>query len=247
MITRARGRSLWGPLLLTVWTSSGIAQASSARLVGSVRDSGGGPVALAQFSLQRVRGFSDSAGLFRLEGLSAGVVILHVRRMGFEPLDLTLELAVGRTDSLSIVLTMVPRELAEVTTEAEARPSQHLADFYRHRQNGLGYYYDRKDIVAAKVQRTSDLLRRLPGVRLVPDRSGRYQVRMGRTSGGRDCPPDFWIDGIRAAFLNVDDVPLMDVDALEIYKGASALPPEYNTRVGSPACGVIVIWTSLPS
>jgi hypothetical protein len=44
----------------------------------------------------------------------------------------------------------------------------------------------------------------------------------------------------------VDDVPMIDVEAIEIYKGPSALPPELNTRLGNPGCGAVVIWTRVP-
>lgn len=247
MRSRARGCSFWVPLMsMVLLTSSGFAQQGSARLAGTVRDSGGTAVALAQLSVHGVRGASDSAGHFVLDGLPAGLATLSVRRLGFEPLDMKLDLASDRSDSVRVVLTTVPRELAEVTTEATARPPLHLTDFYRHRQNGLGRYLDRKEIEATRVVRLSDILRRMPGIRLISDRSGRYQVRMSRTSGGRDCPPDFWIDGTRRAYLNVDDVPLIDVEALEVYKGAATLPPEFLSRLGSPGCGVVVIWTRAP-
>jgi hypothetical protein len=234
--------SLCGSLILTTSASA----QSTAGLVGSVRDSLGGPVSLAQLSLSGVRTLSDSAGRFTMAGLPSGGATLLVRRLGFTPLDFKLELAAGRTDSVQLVLTMLPRELAEITSEASDRARARLTDFYRHRENGSGYYYDRKEIEQRRVQRISDLLRRLPGVRVGTDRTGRYVVRMSRSVGGRDCPPDFWIDGIRAPSLNVDDLPLVDVEALEIYKGPSGIPPEYLGRLGSPGCGAVVIWTRVP-
>jgi hypothetical protein len=247
MFNRIACRSWATPLLSAIVASSALGQQPSARLSGVVRDSAGGAIARAQLTAHGVRGLSDSAGHFALEGLPAGPATLYVRRLGFEPLNVTLELALGRSDSLRIVLTLVAQELVEVVSEADATALTHLAAFRRHREGGMGYYFDRSEITATKAQRLSDLMRRLPGVRLVPDRSGRYQVRMSRAnSSSRDCPPDFWIDGIRAAYFNVDDVPLIDIDGLEVYKGASALPPEFLTRVGSPGCGVVVIWTRLP-
>jgi hypothetical protein len=243
---RSRARWLfWVPLVSALsWASSGLAQQGSARLAVTVRDRAGAAVVLAQLSVHGLRGGSDSSGFLMLDGLPAGPATLSIRRLGFEPLDLALQLATGRTDSVRVVLTTVPRELAEVITEANPRALTHLADFNRHRQNGQGYYLERKEIEATRVVRLSDVLRRMPGIRLVPDRSGRYQVRMGR-AGGRDCFPDFWIDGVRAPYFNVDHMPLGDVDALEVYKGAATPPPEYLSRLGSPGCGVIVIWTRL--
>jgi hypothetical protein len=219
---------------------------STAGLVGNVRDSLGGPVPLAQLSVSGVRSLSDSAGRFAMAGLPSGGATLQVRRLGFAPLDHQLELAGGRTDSVQLVLAMLPRELVEITSRASDRARARLTDFYRHRENGSGYYFDRREIEQRRVQRISDLLRRLPGVRVATDRTGRYVVRMTRAVSGRDCPPDFWIDGIRAPFLNVDDVPVVDVEALELYKGPSGIPPEYLGRLGSPGCGAVVIWTRVP-
>lgn len=247
MSRRVRVHFLAWPLLLTVATSSrGIAQTNLATIVGIVRDTAGAPLGLAQISLQGIRGTSDSAGRFALGGLTPGTATLHVRRIGFEPRDTSLELVGGRTDSLVVALAMLAASLPGVTTEADALMQLRLSDFYRHRQGGMGYYFDRKELESLRVNRISDVLRRIPGIRLIPDRSGRYQVRMGRTGGGRACPPDFWIDGVRAPFLNVDDLPLADVEALEVYKGFPGLPPEFTHRFGNPECGAVVIWTRVP-
>jgi hypothetical protein len=86
----------------------------------------------------------------------------------------------------------------------------------------------------------------MPGVRIVTDRAGRAMLRMGRSSMGRDCPPEFWIDGIRAQFLGVDDVPVSDIEALEVYRGPSGLPPEFNSRFTNSQCGAVIIWTRVP-
>ena len=51
-------------------------------------------------------------------------------------------------------------------------------------------------------------------MRLTPDRMGGRSTLRSSRSGGRDCPPDIWIDGVRAPGLNIDDVPL-GVDTAE--------------------------------
>lgn len=243
MFNCARIASLWGLTGSLALASSVRAQAT---LTGTVRDTSGVPVALAQISAFGLRTVSDSVGHYVLGGLPPGMAAVTVRRLGYEPRDTSVELARGRLDTLLVVLMILPRDLPGVNTEAETLERVRLADFYRHRQSGLGYFYNRREIEEKRVVRISDLLRRLPGVRVTPDRTGRSVLRMGRTSGGRDCPPDYWIDGVRAALLNVDDIPLHDVEALEIYKGPSSLPPEFNSRLGNPGCGTIVIWTRLP-
>ena len=241
----ARSGLLWGLILSGALAPCIEAQPNTARVRGTVHDSVGSPVALAQLTVLRIVGISDSAGRFLLEGLPGGASTLLVRRMGFEPRSVSLTLAEGRTDSIHVVLAALPRELEGVTA-TDARGRLRLSDFYRHRQNGQGFYFDRQQIEERRVQRLTDLLRRMSGVRVFPDRNGRLLVRMSRTSGARDCPPDFWIDGVRAPFLNADDIPLGDVEALEVYRGHSALPPEYLSRSGNPQCGAIVIWTRVP-
>lgn len=181
-----------------------------------------------------------------LAGLPGGAVTLMVRRLGFEPLDISVNVADGATQSLNVVLTMLAQDLPGMTTRAQTFADVRLRDFYRHRQSGIGYFFDRQEIENKKVQRISDLLRRLPGTRMMSDRTGRATMRMNRSMGGRDCPPDVWVDGVRATGMQVDDVPLGDVEALELYRGPAGLPPEMNSRLGNPGCGALIIWTRLP-
>jgi hypothetical protein len=245
MLRRSSLACFCGSLALA---SSTQAQSSlgAGRLIGAVRDSGGVPVPSAQVSSSGLRTITDTEGRFILPGLPYGSIVVNVRRLGFEPRDTSLVLVDGRQDSLLVVLIGIPQELAGITTEAETRARRWLAEFHRRRQGNSGTFLDRQEIEKRNVHRISDLMRRLPGVRITVDRSGRQQLRMGRAVGGRDCPPDFWIDGVRASGLNVDDVPLTDVEALEIYKGPSAIPPELNSRTGNPGCGAVVIWTRVP-
>jgi hypothetical protein len=222
------------------------AQIRPAVLTGSVKDSTGNAIGSVQLTLFGVRAMSDTAGRFLFANLPMGTGTLAVRRLGFAPFDRLVTVAEGRTDSLNIVLTMTARELAGITTEAQSLLDVALADYYRHKRVGNGHFFERADFENKNYHRMSDLLRRIPGVRIVTDRAGRTALRMGRAVTGRDCPPDFWIDGVRAPMLGVDDVPLEDVQALEVYGGPSGVPPEMNSRLGNPGCGVVVIWTRVP-
>jgi hypothetical protein len=228
-------------LLLLAAAALAVGAQSRATLMGSVRDTTGSAVSLVQLAVGEARTVTDTAGRFTLTGLPAGAASVTARRLGFAPGQVKVDLADGRTDSIHIVLTMLPARLPGLDAEAWARIR--LADFYRHRETAQGYFLDRHQLDSMHVRRISDLMRRVPGIRFLVDRSGRLQLRMSRSES---CPPDFWIDGQRAAQLNVDDVPLADVEAIEIYRGPSGLPPEYNVRFGNPGCGAVVIWTRLP-
>ena len=220
------------------------AQNPGASLSGMVRDPAGAPIPFAYVSVAEIRGVADSAGRFILSNLAPGATNVLIRRLGFTPKRVAVTLVDGRHDSLSVILAVLPFELAGITTEASTLGR--MADFERHRQNGHGIYLDRMELEKRRTPRLTDVLRRVPGVRIVTDRTGRPLVRMGRSSMGRDCPPEFWIDGVRAQFLGADDVPVSDIEALEIYRGPSGLPPEFNSRFTNAQCGAVIIWTRVP-
>jgi hypothetical protein len=217
---------------------------AGASLQGSIRDQSGAPIGFALITVAGVRGVADSAGRFSLNNLTPGATDLLVRHLGYSPQRISLTLLEGRADSLRIVLTEIPFELAGINTEAST--FGRLAEFQRHRVNGHGIYLDRQDLEKRRTPRLSDVLRRVPGVRIVSDRAGRSMLRMGRSTSGRDCPPEFWIDGVRAQFLGVDDVPVSDIEALEVYRGPSGMPPEFNSRFTNAQCGAVIIWTRIP-
>jgi hypothetical protein len=214
-------------LLLVAVAAPAVGAQSRATLIGAVGDT---------------RAITDTAGRFTVIGLPAGSTSVTVRRLGFAPTITRILLADGRIDSIHFTLVLLPAYLPSLVADAEAGDRIRLADFYRHRETGLGFYFNRRQIDSIRVSQMSDLMRRIPGIRMMSDRSGRPQLRMSRSG---NCPPDFWIDGQRAPYLNVDDVPLWDVEALEVYRGPTGLPPEYNVRFGNPGCGAVIIWTRL--
>jgi hypothetical protein len=238
-MTRPRRPAAFAVALLLISAAPGAVRSQmSGTLTGVVRDSAGAPVAHAQLFMRGTRATSDSLGRYRLAAVPAGFDTLSVRRVGFAPFETGLDIAGGTERVFDVYLRAVPGVLPRVTTQADSTDRVYLADFYRHRDAGTGVFLNRREIEAKKALRTSDILRRFPGMRFVTDRGGRTQLRMSRSN----CAPDYWIDGQRAPLLNIDDVPLQDIEALEVYRGESGMPPEFNNR-GNRQCGAVVIWT----
>ncbi|MEP6999071.1 MAG: carboxypeptidase regulatory-like domain-containing protein [bacterium] len=230
-----------------------IAQAPTTTLVGVVRDSAGRPVPGVEVWLRGSDLYTHTGdnGGFRIQGVSPGAAKVTVRRMGYEPTTFELQLKSGQVDSLIVSLSQVATELAGVNVEEErmTRSKRLLSGFWERKSHGFGHYVTRDEIVEKQPYDFTDIVRSTPGVSVVMN-NGRKSVRFSRSAGVRgDCPPQYWVDGMRLENATSDEFPPGDVEAVELYAGASTIPPQFAPRtfnVGQRTCGVIVIWTRLP-
>ena len=99
----------------------------------------------------------------------------------------------------------------------------------------------------------TDVLRRMRGIRLRPNPEylfrgdGRkYLIETSRSAGRvqRNCPVLFFLNGVFHGDSDQDvDIlfTIQDTEAIEVYSGASDLPPVFN-RPGA-SCGVVAFWT----
>ena len=98
------------------------AHAQPAVVRGTVRDSAARPIGMAEVIVDdSLRARTDSAGRFALTNLPAGETELTVRRVGFAPLSIPLQLAVGRTRTLAIELAATPYQLRPVVVSTRRR------------------------------------------------------------------------------------------------------------------------------
>jgi hypothetical protein len=227
------------------------AQTPTATLRGTVHDSIGAAIRDVQVTAGTggLTTRTDSVGRFLLAGLLGGDTRVEYRRMGYEMKSETILLHSGGIDTVAMVLKAIPQELAAVdVTDPDAGNRFGMAGFNRRRANGNGHYVTRAELEAHNIHAMSDALRLIPGVQLVRGRDGSIDLRFGRSSmgNGRDCPPDWLIDGIRAPGLRVDDLSADDMEGIEVYSGASQIPPEFNISGGNAGCGVVVLWTKRP-
>jgi hypothetical protein len=88
------------------------------------------------------------------------------------------------------------------------------------------------------------MLRRIPGLRVDCD-FGSCRVtsfnETRRIMGA--CRIQYFLDGI--PFLgDIDEMTPDQVEGIEVYRGSSSIPPQFNT--GTSMCGVIAIWSRVP-
>ena len=225
------------------------AQLLPATLVGVVRDSAGSPIPGVEVRFKGADFLSvrtNDSGGFRMINLPTGAASVSVRRMGFAPATAEVRLRSGRTDSLVFTLTALATTLAGVLVEDEyeARSRRLLAGFWERRARGFGHYLTRADIERRAAHEFVDLARMVPSVS-ISTRGGRKTIRLNR-GAGRDCPPQYVVDGMRIENGSPDEFTPQDVEAVEFYSGPATVPPQFAPRFNSYTCGAIVIWTRLP-
>lgn len=211
---------------------------------------------------------SDSAGAFMLRSVPIGRRQVQIRAVGYQSLRVSLDIPAAGLRDLEILLRPNTTELEKVAVRADASPSARwLRDFENRRRMGIGRFMDSTELWAGGDHRNwaQRIAQRVPGVRLI-GYGGSLAMATGNRGPGsfRGLPSGDVSDRMRGARANcyvrviVDGVlrydtqpgqSLFDVAnwdgppivAAEIYTPAQ-LPVEFN-RLGSAACGALVLWT----
>lgn len=198
--------------------------------------------------------YADELGRFALLAPGPGRYSLRGSHMTAQPLIAgPLDLAEDQVATVELTLALQPIELDPlmVTVRPEYRQLVRKG-FYERARTEFGTFVTPEQVDAWRPNRVTDLLRRLPGIRMEqhPSRINRYLVTMNRAGmfmgelgagGGRRCVPRIIVDDVTMVDFDVDDLPAQDVFAVEVYRSPVQVPAQYGGVGGS--CGVIVIWT----
>jgi hypothetical protein len=219
-----------------------------ATLIGHVVDSAGVGLPGAEITLNKsdkVHAITGDSGEFRIAGLPSGAVVFNVRRIGFESASFTAVLRAGRTQRAKFPLTPTAQALPLVAVSDTASKTHWLDDFARRKSTNRGTFIGRAEIERKGARTGTDVVRTVPGVRLVPRRGGiGNQVLMTRGDGPRACVPQMFVHNM-AYSGTLDDFIAEDIEAVEVYVGTSEVPAELD-KAGRGICGAIVVWTRDP-
>jgi hypothetical protein len=203
---------------------------------------------------------SDSTGAVVIGPFPAGRYTLRLQRVGYATSEEPITAEAGVTPRLEFALTPAPVALPGVAAQGRAQPALGaMSGFWQRRERGLGHFVTREDIERIRPMRTEDILRTVPGARIESVGYGRVAIfGRVRNASGAPCIPATFVNGMPYVMTErgLDDFAPDEIEAVEVYSGASRIPAEFNATgsravagrrdnpiVGSPRCGAIVIWT----
>lgn len=218
-----------------------------ATLVGRVTDSTGAGLMGAEITLLHsttVHAITGDSGDFRVTGIPAGTNVFNVRRIGYEAASFTAVLKSGKTHRATFKLSASAHALPTVAVSDTAIPTHWLDQFDRRKSGSRGTFFTRAEIEKKGARSGVDIVRTVPGVRVVPVRGGGNAILMSRGAGANRCVPTTFVHN-QPYGGTLDDFTAEDIEALEVYVGISEIPPEFD-KGGKGICAVIVIWTRDP-
>ena len=187
---------------------------------------------------------TNHEGVFRFEDVDDGIARMAIRRLGFRPETLSVEMPQVDGGAIVVLLERVAQPLAPVLVR-EARVNGALPNaFERRRSSGFGHFITRADIEKQNPQRTMDLLRSVPGL-TVGGSDGSRSVRFRSTGGRSGCDVSFFLNGVPVASLDLDALSPRGIESVEIYSGAATVPAALRSALAPGGCGAIAIWSRM--
>lgn len=189
---------------------------------------------------------TTEGGNFRFANVGPGWARLVVRRLGFRPETLAVEVPQPAGGRLVVPLQRVSQVLGTVVVRATVARGP-ISTFERRRASGFGRFVTRADIERRRPQRTTDILRNVPGLTVERGETGTPVPRFRNATvglSGAACYPTFWIDGVPLGpTLDMDALNPGAIEGIELYSGIATVPPALRAGLAPGTCGVVAIWT----
>jgi protocatechuate 3,4-dioxygenase beta subunit len=217
----------------------------NARLAGTVRGPDGRPLQGARLLVHGtgVTGETSAGGGFALSGLPSGTYSVEVRAIGFTPKRVPVDLTARRPAQVAVTLDNRVATLEGVRVTDRATATGPLAEFEeRRKKGGFGRFFSEEDVQQRNAFLVSDVLRSVPGLRLVPRGGG---MQGSAIQGRGSCEMTVFVDGNRLfnGANDLDDVVRpQDIAGVEVYNGQAGVPAQFSTGT-TGGCGVVAVWT----
>jgi hypothetical protein len=201
----------------------------------------------------RIASTARSSGEFLVERAGTGERQIAFRANGYVRTSVAVDVHAGESVLFAVAMQRVSAVILARATHRVVPGEEWRTGFEQRRKSGQGFFLDQEGIRRRGGQTLADLLRGVPGVRLVPAATGyHYESTRSADAGagafaGNEpldrCEMMFYVDG--QPFLieegAVDsNVRSAQIAALEVYASAATVPKQFAGA--RAACGVIVIW-----
>jgi len=233
-----------------------------ANLSGRIVNAKGEAIAGARVAIDRLNvvALSGLDGRFALRGIRPGTRTLNVRRLGFEPTEIPLDVSSDSPKDITVRLADFVPTLDTVVVTAMRRDAElDRIGFSRRKKAGMGTFIGPEKIKDLRAVKFVDLFNSVPMLRRDYDKYGRAKLVGRPHAWGRGCINYFvdgmpWLDnGSRDGGGIADSIKASDaggiedfimpseVGAIEVYAGAFAPAPFVR---GLTNCDMtVVLWT----
>jgi hypothetical protein len=236
---------------LLLWTSPAAAMQDAADetsiVTALVTDTAGRGLSGVEVTIvgTDLRQMTDESGQVYISGVPSRKITLHLRHVGYREADLELFLTPGVRTNTTMILRRAPTAattLPKVVVRSDLVPARYAGtsrfdDFYRRRSDGNGIFLTREYMDARAADRSEDILRQVPGIRI------RYRGSTPYIQFVRCEQVEVYIDGFRThdGFVSFLELNPRQIEAMEIYRGVATVPPEFSPMPND--CAAVVVWT----
>jgi Carboxypeptidase regulatory-like domain len=162
---------------------------TGAVVIGRVVDGHGIPIPGVDVLFDSsARTVTSDSGAFTLRGLASGSRPLEFRKVGFQAIDVGVELSTAKPASVVVTLTPAPPVLATVDVVAKRQKALDRVGFTSRERSSAGTFYTERDIEKRDPITFSDLARTISGLK-VSQRNGQSVVTqpLGESYRGSGC------------------------------------------------------------
>jgi len=214
----------------------------TAVITGRVTNAGGVPVENARVSVQGAVASAETQkdGTFTLAGVPPGTQSVLIRRVGYTPVEMPLDVSMHTPNRITVRLGVYTPMLSSVEVKAKATDKD-ATGFTRRQKSGMGRYLTQDQIDDIRPQYVSDALRRIPGLYV----SGSGYSTNVTTTRGNGCVR-FLIDGSPVSSTGGQSIDELmnanDLAAVEFYN-VSDVPLDLAGGGGNGGCALLALWT----
>jgi carboxypeptidase family protein/TonB-dependent receptor-like protein len=185
---------------------------------------------------------TNDKGEFTISKLPSGSHVLLARHLGFGAQTVAVDLTSREAQRVTIKLPKYVAMIEPVIVNARRSASLDKVGFSQRKNTGMGFYIGPDELKNQHPNRVTDILRSVPGLRIIDSPEGET-VSSARNAGGGDCT-QYYVDDMPWLSAEPGDVNQFvnasEVVAVEVYQGSN-VPAQYSRGMGS--CTTIVLWT----